>query len=88
MSDSNTTATTTVSLNLDDMSLDQLVQLQQGLGRQIDKLRDQRAYLNVKIAQRLAAGERNGQPAQAEEPAESRVDGVAQGVVIEADARA
>jgi hypothetical protein len=88
MSDSNTTATTTVSLNLDDMSLDQLVQLQQGLGRQIDKLRDQRAYLNGKIAQRLAAGERNGQPAQAEEPAEGRVDGVAQGVVIEADAKA
>ena len=67
--------TTTVSIKLDDMTLDQLVQLSQGLGHQVEKLRQQRAYLNAKIAQRLAAGERN-QPADG--------DAVAPGAVIEA----
>lgn len=67
---------TTVSLNLDDLTLDQLVQLSQGLGHQADKIREQRAYLNAKIAQRLAAGERN-------KPADT-VDADAPGAVLEA----
>jgi hypothetical protein len=50
---------TTVSIALDDMTLDQLVQLQQGLGRQVDALREKRAYLKAKIDERLANGERN-----------------------------
>lgn len=70
---------TTLSMNLDDLTLDQLVQVSQGLGRQADKIREQRAYLNQKIAQRLAAGERNGQAAAA--------DAEAPGAVIEASAQ-
>jgi hypothetical protein len=50
--------TTTVSINLSELSLEQLVQLSQGLGRKIDALRDQRAYLSIKIAERVAKGER------------------------------
>lgn len=50
---------TTMSIALDDMTLDQLVQLQQGLGRQVDALREKRAYVKAKIDERLANGERN-----------------------------
>lgn len=67
---------TTVSIPLGDLTLDQLVQLNQGLGRQIDKLRDQRIHLNKHIAQRLAAGERNAEPGAG--------DAAAPGAVIEA----
>lgn len=55
--------TTTESVKLSDMTLDQLVQLSQGLGRKADEIREQRAYLARKIAERLEAGERNGQTA-------------------------
>ncbi len=58
-----TEQTIAVSIALDDMTLDQLVQLQQGLGRQIDALRKKRAYLKAKIDERLANGERNSQAA-------------------------
>ena len=84
------TESTTVSMKLDDMSLDELVMLSQGLGHQAEKIREQRRYLNAKIAQRLAAGERNGQP-KAEAQAEvvtaadvGRVDAQALGTVIDA----
>lgn len=50
----------THSVALADLSLDQLVGLQQHLGRQADQLRRQRAHLAAKIAERLQAGERNG----------------------------
>jgi hypothetical protein len=50
--------TTTTSIPLSELSLEQLVQLSQGLGRQIDALREQRAYLKAKIDERLANGER------------------------------
>jgi hypothetical protein len=69
--------TTTVSVSLADLSLDQLVQLSQGLGRQAEKIREQRRHLNAVIAQRLAAGERN-QPAAG--------DAAAPGALIEAKA--
>jgi hypothetical protein len=49
---------TTMSSPLSDMTLEQLVQVSQGLGHQIEKLREQRAHLKAKIAERLAAGER------------------------------
>lgn len=71
------TESQTISVPLDELTLDQLVEVSQGLGRQIDKLREQRAYLNGKIAQRLAAGERN-------KPAGG--DAAAPGAVIEASA--
>lgn len=69
--------TITQSIAVADLSLDQLVQLSQGLGREIDKLREQRQYLKAKIDERLARGERGG-----------AADGDAQapGVVIEASA--
>lgn len=56
--------TPTLSIPLGDLSLDQLVQLSQGLGREADKIRAQRIHLNRHIAQRLAAGERNCAPAE------------------------
>lgn len=58
----------TQSIAISDMTLEQLVQLSQGLGRQIDKLREQRAYLKAKIDERLAAGERESKPGDAEAP--------------------
>lgn len=48
---------TTASAKLSELSLEQLVQLSQGLGHQIDKLREQRLHLKVLIDKRLAAGE-------------------------------
>lgn len=50
------------SIPLSELTLDQLVQISQGLGREIDKLREQRAYLKAKIDERVAAGERNAPP--------------------------
>lgn len=67
--------TETVSIALDDLSLNELVQLNQGLGHQNEKLRAQRQHLNAKIAERLARGERN-QP--------SAADGVAPGAILQA----
>ncbi len=55
--------TTTTSIPLSELSLEQLVQLSQGLGRQIDALREQRAYLKAKIDERLAKGERTASDA-------------------------
>jgi hypothetical protein len=65
-----------VSIPLGDLTLDQLVQLNQGLGREADKIREQRIHLNRHIAQRLAAGQRNAAPADG--------DAAAPGAVIEA----
>lgn len=53
--------TTTESVALSDLTLDQLVQLSQGLGRKVDALREQRAHVKRLIDASLAAGERNGQ---------------------------
>jgi len=57
-----TEQTVTHSIPVAELSLDQLVQISQGLGREIDKLREQRAYLKAKIDERIAAGERNAPP--------------------------
>lgn len=80
----NADVSTTVSVNLADMSLEQLVQVSQGLGRQIDKLREQRAYLRAKIDARLAAGERTS--VEAARP-DAGGDATAPGAAIEAMAR-
>ncbi len=78
---------TTFSIQLDELTLEQLVQLSQGIGREIDKLREQRAYLKAKIDARLAGGERTSTDPQNQTPpadvAEGRVDAVAPGAVIE-----
>jgi len=74
------TDTTKISIPLEDLSLEQLVQISQGLGREIDKLREQRAYLKAKIDARLAGGERTStDPTLAQ-------DATAPGAVIEASA--
>lgn len=70
---------TAASINLSEMSLEQLVQLSQGLGRKIDALREQRAYLAGKIAERVAKGERTSA-----EPGE--IDATAPGAVIDVSA--
>lgn len=57
-----TEQTVTHSIPLADLSLDQLVEISQRLGAEIDKLREQRAYLKRKIDERLEAGERNAPP--------------------------
>ena len=70
----------TISVPLGELTLEQLVQVSQGLGREIDKLREQRAYLKAKIDARLAAGERTStELGQAQ-------DATAPGAVIEAKA--
>ena len=74
---------TTVSIQLADMSLEQLVQVSQGLGREIDRLREQRAYLKAKIGARLAAGERTSVELA---PQADAGDAVAPGAVIEVSA--
>lgn len=74
---------TTVSMNLADMSLDELVQLQQGLGHELQALREKRIYLNAKIAERLQRGERNGQPSTWQRPADITArEATAPGAVI------
>jgi DNA-binding GntR family transcriptional regulator len=74
---------TTVSIALDELTLEQLVQVSQGLGREIEKLRAQRAHLKAKIDARLAAGERTSIEL-APRPADG--DALAPGAVIEASA--
>ena len=73
--------TTTQSIPLADLSLEQLVQLSQGIARDIDKLREQRLYLRRKIDERLAAGERTSTELAAG-------DAEALGAVIEAATKA
>lgn len=48
------------STKLADMTIDQLVQLSQGYGHEIEKLRDKRRHINSHIFARLQKGERNG----------------------------
>ena len=67
---------TKVSIPLSELSLAQLVQLSQGIGRQIDELREKRAYLKAKIDERIAAGE-------VEHEVREPGDGSAPGAVIE-----
>lgn len=74
MSEQTTIPGVTHSFAIADLSLDELLALQQNLGRQADKLREQRLYLKAKIDERLAKGEQL-KPAPA--------DGVAPGAVID-----
>jgi hypothetical protein len=45
------------SIPVADLTLAQLIQMSQGLGHQLEKIREQRAYLKERISERLAAGE-------------------------------
>jgi hypothetical protein len=47
----------TFSFSLDEMPVERLIQISQGLGHQAEKIRAQRAYLRQLIDKRLAAGE-------------------------------
>jgi hypothetical protein len=69
---------TTFSVDLNQLNTAQLVQILQGLGHQIDKLREQREYIRAKIDKRLAAGIED-------DPAAGAV--FAPGAVIEVSAR-
>lgn len=86
----NDDGTTTASIPLSSMSLEELVQISQGLGRKRDQISDQMRYIRGKINERLAMGERESsnamKAAAADAPAESPVDGVAPGSLIEASA--
>jgi Fe-S cluster assembly ATPase SufC len=72
--------TTTVSIAVGDLTLEQLVLLSQKIARDIETLREQRAYLRRKIDERLAAGERTST-----ELADG--DAVAPGAVIDVKAQ-
>jgi hypothetical protein len=78
----NDDGSTTFSVSLKDLSVAQLIQVNQNLGRQVDALRAQRSYLKEMIAQRLAAGEREN-PGEEVEAVEIG-SAVAPGVVLEA----
>ena len=54
-----TTENQTVSIAIDYMTTEQLVQLSQGIGHQIEKLREQRLHLRRKIDERLADSQRS-----------------------------
>jgi hypothetical protein len=73
-----------VSLNLADMTLEQLVQLSQGFGQEIERLRMQRQHLNKHIAQRLDRGERTSVELGGSADGARSVDGEARGAVIDA----
>jgi hypothetical protein len=61
------------SMNLADMTLEQLVQLSQGLGHDLENLRAQRQYLRKHIDNRLAQGERTS--IELREPDDGEVGG-------------
>lgn len=65
---------TTVSIPLADLSLGELIAINQGMGHDIERIREKRKYLQAKIAERIAAGE-------PEHPAAAG-DAVAPGAVI------
>lgn len=72
--------TETVSVSLSELSLEQLVQVSQGIGHDIERLRAQRAHIRRHIDSRLALGERTSTADESES--------VAPGAVISASAQA
>jgi hypothetical protein len=75
--------TTKASLSLSDMTLEQLVQLSQGFGHEMERLRMQRQHLRKHIDQRLARGERTSVERGGGTDGAIRVDGNAPGAVID-----
>lgn len=77
----------TISVNLDDMSLDELVMLSQGLGHDIDRLRAKRAHVAALINSRVKVEQRDALIREAEERLAS-ISGEAPGAVLDATAQA
>jgi FtsZ-binding cell division protein ZapB len=71
----------THTIALDDMTLEQLVQLNQGLGRQEDDIREKRQHVRKKIDALLAAQERAGIQAQIAK-LQGQLDATAPGKVL------
>lgn len=72
----------TVSIPLSELTLEQLVQLSQGIGHDIEKLRAKRAYLRTKINERLAVGERTSMELRDDAPESAGGDAQAPGATI------
>lgn len=73
----------TVSKKLSEMPVEQLVQVSQGLGHQIEKLRADRAHIKGLIDRKLAEEPMRRLEAELAE-LKARVDGAAPGAVIDA----
>lgn len=78
---------TTISLKPSEMTVEELVQVSQGLGHQIEKLRGQRAQLKELIANKLREQRVNDLKAQMA-ALQDQIDAEAPGAVIEARASA
>ncbi len=74
----------THSMRLDEMSVEELVQVSQGLGHEMERLRQKRIYLNRKIAERIA----HLQPKQGGVEQAAAGDASAPGAVLEVSAKA
>lgn len=81
----NADGSTTASYKLSEMSVEQLVMVNQGLGNQIDKLRADRLKTSELIAAKLVAERRAGVVAEIER-LQKQIDGEAPGAVIDASA--
>lgn len=77
----------TVSKKLSEMPVEQLVQVSQALGHQIEKLRADRAHIKALIDQKLAEEPVRRLEAELAEM-KARANGVAPGAVIEAGVQA
>lgn len=76
--------TTTVSIPVGELTLEQLVRMSQKFARDIDSLRASRAYLRGKIDERLANGERTSMELREDlQPG----DAVAPGAIIDVTAQ-
>lgn len=77
----------TVSKKLSEMTVDELVQVSQALGHQIEKLRADRAHIKALIDQKLAAEPLRRLEAELADM-KARIDGAAPGATIEAGVQA
>lgn len=83
----NADGSTTLSMKLSEMSIDQLEQVSQALGRQRDSIRDQMLHVRKLIDARVA--EQNDAALRAQIAAlQGQLSGTAPGAVIEASAQA
>lgn len=83
----NADGSTTESYKISEMSLEQLVHVSQGLGRDIDKLREKRMVIRKLIEQKNAEGHNASIDAQIKKLQAQR-HGTAPGAVIDATAKA
>lgn len=81
------TEATTVSLKISDMTVEELVQVSQGIGHQIEKLRSDRAYLKRAIDAKLQQQHSDAIKAQVA-ALQAQLGAVAPGAVIDASSAA